>query len=283
MKFIAFKRNKRGNEWSEYNEIREFSAVKPAELRNMRLRVKESSNLSIFRYLLVVLGLSTVLISGSLFADARSEMPHISVFSTDLGWNLDGSSLDVERLDNGRVAVLTTHGILEFGSGSQSEEFIQFKSHYHGGAQFVRINSELYVLGMKDEDNFWGFNNDIHLLKYGESTPTKVWRCSSCTAPQVVDFNGGDNPLLVFASTAIGNQELRVAQLGTNKEWRINAAGYNLHLQPMDVNHANTKVEDVCIHMTRDRRHYPGSHEPSSVRLSDIDFTQKRSHIKDFG
>ena len=283
MKFIAFKRNKQGNEQSVYSVIREISTVEPSEFRNMRLRVKESSNLSIFRYLLVVLGLSTVLISGSLFADARSEMPHISVFTTDLRWNLDSSSLDIERLDNGRIAVLTTHGILEYRSGSQSEEFIPFKSHYHGGVQFVRINSELYVLGMKDEDNFWGFNNDIHLLKYGESTPDKVWRCTSCTAPQVVDFNGGDNPLLVFASTAIGNQELRVAQLGTNKEWRVNAAGYNLHLQPMDVSHSNTKIEDVCIHMTRDRRHYPGSHEPSSVRLSDIDFTQKRSHIKDFG
>lgn len=283
MKFIAFKRNKRGNEWSEYSEINEITTVKQPESCNMRPRVKDSTNLSIFRRILLVLGLGIAFISGSLFADARSEIPYISVFSTDFAWNLDSSSLDVERLDNGRVAVLTTHGILEFRSGSQSEEFIPFKSHYHGGAQFVRINSELYVLGMKDEDNFWGFNNDIHLLKYGESTPTKVWRCSSCTAPQVVDFNGGDNPLLVFASTAIGNQELRVAQLGTNKEWRVNAAGYNLHLQPMDVNHSNTKVEDVCIHMTRDRRHYPGSHEPSSVRLSDIDFTQKRSHIKDFG
>ena len=283
MKFIAFKRNKQGNERSEYGEIRETNAFSLPKSHNIRLIVKKSTKFRMFRRILAGLGLSIAMICGSIFADNRSEIPHISVFSTDLSWELDGSNLGVERLDNGRIAVLTAQGILEFGSGSQSGEFIPFKSHYHAGAQFVRINSELYVLGMKDEDSFWGFNNDIHLLKYGDSTPTKVWRCSSCTAPQVVDFNGGDNPLLVFASTAIGNQELRVAQLGTNKEWRVNAAGYNLHLQPMDVNHSNTKFEDICIHMTRDRRHYPGSHEPSSVRLSDIDFSQKRSHIKDFG
>ena len=218
-----------------------------------------------------------------LFADNRSDNPHISVFTTDVAWKLDDSNLDVERLQNGHIAVLTTQGILELGTGSHSEEFHPFKSQYKAGVQFVRIDSELYVLGMKDEDSLWGFNNDIHLLKYGESTPTKVWRCSSCSTPQVIDFYGGDNPLLVFASTAIGNQELRVVQLGTNKDWRVNAAGYNLHLQPMDVKHSNTEFQDICIHMTRDRRHYPGSHEPTSVRLSEIDFTRKRSHIKDFG
>lgn len=285
MQFIAHKRNNTGNERSEYSEIRENTKSTLPKSFDMRSIVKKSTKFSISRHILVVLRLSMVLICGSILADSQSENPHISisVFSTEVAWNLDDSNLDVERLENGRIAVLTTQGILEFGNGSRTEEFYPFKAQYKAGVQFVRINSELYVLGMKEEDSLWGFNNDIHLLKYGESTPTKVWRCSSCGAPQIIDFYDGDSPLLVFASTAIGNQELRVVQLGSNEEWRVNAAGYNLHLQPMDVNHSNTEFQDICIHMTRDRRHYPGSHEPSSVRLSDIDFTRKRSHIKDFG
>lgn len=283
MQFVAFKRNKRGNERSECSETSENTTSTLPKSFDMKSIVKKSTKFSIIRHTPVVLSLGIALICGSIFADNQSEIPHISVFSTEVAWNLDDSNLDVERLENGRIAVLTTQGILEFGNGSRSEEFYPFKAQYKAGVQFVRIDSELYVLGMKDEDSLWGFNNDIHLLKYGDPTPSKVWRCSSCGAPQVIDFYDGDSPLLVFASTAIGNQELRVVQLGSNKEWRVNAAGYNLHLQPMDVNHSNTEFQDICIHMTRDRRHYPGSHEPSSVRLSDIDFTRKRSHIKDFG
>lgn len=283
MEFNALKRNIRGGELSNQNENRHIAIHTVPRTYDMRSIVKKSTKSSTIRCVLTVLSLSAALVCGSLFADNRIEFPQISVFSADIAWKLDSSNLSVERLDNGRIAILTTQGILELGSGSQTEEFYPFKARYQAGAQFVRINAELYVLGMKNEDNFWGFNNDIHLLKYGESTPTKVWKCSSCTAPQVVDFYGGDNPLLVFASTAIGNQELRVSQLGTNKHWRINAAGYNLQLQPINVKHSNTQFEDVWIHMSRDRRHYPGSQEPSSVRLSEIDFSHKRSHIKDFG
>ncbi|MCY3884652.1 MAG: hypothetical protein OXG24_06990 [Gammaproteobacteria bacterium] len=228
-------------------------------------------------------GLGIAFLSGSIVADGRFGNSHNFDYSIHVGWNVDDPRTDIELLDGGLIAVLTTEGIFEFSSANREPTFHAFKTRYRGGVQFVRIDSELHVLGMKDEDNFWGFSNDIHLLKYGESSPERVWRCGSCTSPQVVNYYDSDRPLLVFASTARGNQELRLVQLGGNEEWRVDAAGYNLEITPKNIHGSNTGLQDVCIHMTRDRRHYPGSHHPMSVWLSEIDFSQKRSHITDFG
>lgn len=62
-----------------------------------------------------------------------------------------------------------------------------------------------------------------------------------------MNFYDSDRPLLVFTAKARGNQELRVVQLGTNKEWQVDAAGYNLELQSMNIQGSSADLQDVCI------------------------------------
>lgn len=222
------------------------------------------------------------LMVGSVVADNRLGLLHDALRSEHMFSRLVHTRDDIEWLSNGRVALLTQEGIYELKSSSNPPQFYPFRERYQPGIQFVRIDSDLYVVGMKDQDSLWGFSNDIHLLKYGESSPSKVWRCDSCSSPQIADLFDQDSPLLVFASTSIGNQELRVVDLRTNEIWRVNAAGYNLNLETVNVGTHNNARQDVCIHLSRDRRHYPGSSTSESVRLSEIDLDRKRSHIKDF-
>ena len=197
-------------------------------------------------------------------------------------WSVDGWHPSIEPIDDSRLAVLTDEGVFELSNDLELLNSYEFNTTYQAGVQFARIDNELYIVGSIWKDTFWGFNNDIHLLRYGESSPLKTWRCGACTRPRIVYFNDFSDPVMVYASTARGNQELRIVDLGTFDEWSVDAAGYRLSLQLIGVDEPSLGLQDVLITIWRDKRRRSSSDPATTVRLSDIDWTRKGTHIRDF-
>ena len=197
-------------------------------------------------------------------------------------WDVDKWSSRFEAIDEDRFALLTPEGVLEFSNDFRFLRSYRFETTYEVDVQFVRIDSDLHILGMLWKDGFWGFKNDIHLLRYGESKPEKVWKCSFCDRPRVVHFYDYSNPLLVYAVRWRGNQELRVVQLGTDQSWRVDASGYHLGLESLGIPDPNFGLQDLLITVQRDQRRRLEFVPPTQLRLSEIDLTSKRTHIKDF-
>lgn len=203
-------------------------------------------------------------------------------FSDYEHWGDDTWLSKLEALDENRVALLTPEGVLEFSNDFDLLRSYRFESKYNADVQFARIDSELYIVGMLAEDSFWRYKNDIHLLRYGESKPQKVWKCTHCRSPVVVYFYDYTNPLLVYASTGRGNQELRVLQLGTNKSWRMDSAGYHLHLERLGIPDAKFGLQNVLITLWQDTRRRQSFPPPTTLLLSEIDLSSRRAHLKDF-
>ena len=197
-------------------------------------------------------------------------------------WGTNGWVSKLEELDENRVALLTSEGVFEFSNEFVLLDSYQFQHKYSADVQFVRIDSELYVVGMLSEDSFWRHKNDIHLLRYGESKPEKVWKCAHCTPPRIVYFYDYINPLLVYGSTSRGDQELRIVQLGTNRSWDVNASGYYLGLEALGIPDSDYGLQDVLITLWQDTRRNESFPPPTTLLLSQVDFSRKRAHLRDF-
>lgn len=197
-------------------------------------------------------------------------------------WGTNGWVSKLQELDESRVALLTSEGVFEFSNEFVLLDSYQFQHKYSADVQFVRIDSELYVVGMLSEDSFWRHKNDIHLLRYGESKPERVWKCAHCTPPRIVYFYDYVNPLLVYASTSRGDQELRVVQLGTNRSWDVNASGYYLSLEALGIPNSDYGLQDVLITLWQDTRRNESFPPPTTLLLSEVDFSLKRVHLRNF-
>ena len=189
---------------------------------------------------------------------------------------------DMEILSSGRMALLTPDGVIEVNEDFVQVDSYRFRDGPLVGEEFVRIDGELYILGMISKNSLFGYRNDIQLLRYGEERPHKVWRCSSCDAPSIGYFFNYQNPTMVYAVTALGRQELRIVQLGTYEEWSIPATDYHLMVEIIGSEDQSLGLQDFLVIMWRNRRMQPTFDPATILRLSNVDLSQPRTHIKHY-
>ncbi len=190
--------------------------------------------------------------------------------------------MDIEVIGDNRLAVLTPNRVHEVDFEFNELSHYELDHQYRNWMRLVRIDSQLYVLGMIYEDGFWGFKNDLHLIPYGESRPVKVWRCGHCGRPRIINFYDYENQTLVYAAYQRGRQELRIIHLGTLEEQKVSAIGYALDLRVVGIPDEARGLQDLVINAWRDQRFRLEFGKPTTIRLSQIDLSKKRSHILQF-
>ena len=189
---------------------------------------------------------------------------------------------DVFSPEDGVITLLTTLGVIEVDLDFNLLRSYKFDYGYHKHVSAVRVNGELHILGQRQSLSLVRLiRNDIHLLRYGERAPIKIWECRWCSSPKFAYLLDHENPVISFNNVhgiRATRETLRVVQLGTNREWLLEAPGYricSIYRAVIGSNNPSKGLQDIVYNLERMPNpkfgHYRCHNSYKTIRLSQVD------------
>lgn len=190
-------------------------------------------------------------------------------------------------LNDDVYALLSNQGVIEVDSNFRQLRAFKFDHEYRYGRQFVRIKDKLYIVGQVNRYRFFSERNDIHLLRYGDSSPLRSWKCGSrCLHPIIVNFFDYENPILIWKDLPKRRQHIRVVQLGTDREWRLDSSGFEPNIRRIGSWDKSKGLQDVFIDLRAYERRWPRAPKLAGVktiRLSELNLLEESpKHLNEY-
>ena len=192
--------------------------------------------------------------------------------------------------DEGTFAILTTLGVIEVDLNFNQLRSYRFDYRYDRYVSTVRVNGELHILGQRELLGFFRPpNNDVHLVRYGERAPVKIWECRWCSRPDSAYLLDYKNPVVAWRKVRgflfPKRETLRLMQLGTNREWSLEAPGHRIcsHDRTVIGYKDETKgLQDISYNLERITNVAPGldyhcKNPYKTVRLSQVNLDDPKS------
>ena len=190
------------------------------------------------------------------------------------------------ELNDDLYALLAGSGVIETDSDFRQVRAYKFDDFYSYYINFVRIDGELHVVGQLYEGIFVN-KHDIHVLRYGESTPLKTWRCGNgCGQPMSVNFFDFDNPVVIWGNYLKKKQYVQAVQLGTDREWRFDSVGFSPSIRRIGSRNEAKGLQDIFIDLIRIESRglkAPERVRTKTIRLSDLNLLEEApKHLNDY-
>ena len=190
-------------------------------------------------------------------------------------------------LEGDVYALLTGIGVFELDTEFNKLRAYKFDETYGYHLDFVYLDDQLHIVAQHNKPRLFGNIRDIHLLRYGESTPLKTWRCGSgCLRPRFVNFFDYDKPLLIWEDVRKRKQYVRAVQLGTDREWRFDSAGFNPYIRRIGSWNEAKGLQDIFIDLIRIEGRglkAPERVRTKTIRLSDLNLLEEApKHLNDY-
>ena len=190
-------------------------------------------------------------------------------------------------LNHDTYALLTAKGVIELDTNFRQLNAYKFDEVYRYHVEFVRVEDELFVVGQTNKFRLLYERNDIHLLRYGDSAPSKVWKCGSkCLHPTIVHFFNYENPALAWENHRKGRQYVRVVQLGTKREWKLDTSGFKPWLYRIGYSLESRGLQDVFVDLIKVEFRWwkvPLETHVKTIRLSDLNLLEETpKHLNEY-
>ena len=191
-------------------------------------------------------------------------------------------------LNDDNYALLTGRGVFELDSDFRQFGAYKFKESYASLVEFIHVDDELHVIAQHNKLRiFFGDINDIHLLRYGEGTPSKTWKCgSACGHPVTAYFFDYDKPIMIWKDRSKRKQYVRAVQLGTEREWRFDSTGFTPHIRRIGSRNEAKGLQDIFIDLIRIESRFPKAPRrvrTKTIRLSDLNLLEEApKHLNDY-
>ena len=146
----------------------------------------------------------------------------------------------IERLlwlDEDTLMVLTSRGLFYLGQDLAVTDKYKFDSRYLKYMNFITINNELHIVGILDEDRFFGFGpprGELHILRIGESSPIQRWNCGLCYYANTVFLDYEDTESLIVAMGGRWCRKLRLFDFKLNEAFSLPYLKYYVYLRVID-------------------------------------------------
>ena len=190
-------------------------------------------------------------------------------------------------LEDDVYALLTGRGVFELGRDFRQLDAYKFDESYAYMVDFVYVYDQLYVVGQHNKFRIFGDIHDIHLLRYGEGTPLKTWKCGSgCLHPRFVNFFDYQKPVMIWADIRERKQYVRAVQLQTEREWRFDSKGFDPYIRRIGSWDEAKGLQDIFIDLIRIEGRglkAPERVRTKTIRLSDLNLLEEApKHLNDY-
>ena len=198
-----------------------------------------------------------------------------------------GGMTELLILEDDLYALLTGRGVFELDAEFKQLRAYKFDQPYSYAVRFVYVDNELHVVGQMHKERLHWDVKDIHLLRFGESTPLKTWKCGSrCLHPMFVNFFDYDTPAMIWGDIRKRKQYVRVVQLGTEREWRFDSSGFNPYIRRIGLWDETQGLQDIFIDLIRIESRglkAPERMRTKTIRVSDLNLLEEEpKHLNDY-